>query len=266
MRVLVTGGGGFIGTPVVNELKARGHEPIVLDHTTGGDILKPPFPPADHVIHLAGVLGTDELFDAEDEAWETNLFGTINVLRWCRHHSAGYTGITMPDVFPSIYTATKVAAGRAALYYRHQYGVRVSHVRAFNAFGPGQKHGHGHPRKIIPAFATEAWAGEPLKVWGDGTQTVDLVHVDDLARLLVDAMAFGDGEVFDGGTGKWMTVRQVARFVLDVVGGGEIEYLPMRRGERPTDIVATGEGWDLVGWKPQLRLGQLAAAVNWYRP
>lgn len=266
MRVLVTGGAGFIGSRVVAELQLRGHTPIVLDRSTGGDIMRPPFPEADHVIHLAGLLGTDELFDAEDDAWAVNLHGTLNVLRWCRLHGAGFTGITMPDVFPSVYTATKVAAGRAALYYRHQYGVSVSHVRAFNAFGPGQKHGPNHPRKIIPAFATEAWARVPLQVWGDGEQTVDLVHVDDLARMLVDAMAFGDGQVFDGGTGVALTVNQVARYVVDHVGGGAIQHRPMRRGERPTNVVAAGEGWDLLDWKPELRLEQLDATIDWYRP
>lgn len=264
---MVTGGAGFIGSAVVARLTDLGYEPVVFDRSTGGDITRDQFPDADHVIHLAGVLGTDELFDNEDLAWDVNLRGTINVLRWCRATGAGFTGITMPDVFPSIYTATKVAAGRAALYYHHNWGVPVSHVRAFNAFGPGQKHGPGHPRKIIPAFATESWAGEPMQIWGDGTQTCDLIHVRDLARILVTATHFGRGETFDGGTGTAFTVNEVAEMVGCITGNHTVQYRPMRRGERPTAIRATGEGWDLVEhpWRPTFNHDDLVETVRWYQ-
>ena len=172
----------------------------------------------------------------------------------------------MPPVFPSVYTATKVCAGRLATAWHKFKGVPVSHVRAFNAYGPGQAHGPDHPQKIVPTFATEAWAGRPIPVWGDGTQTVDLVHTDDLARMLVDAVDHGDDVTFDGGTGVPFTVNQVARTVLAVTGSqAGIEYLPMRDGEEPTTIVADGEGWDRLGWKPEHSDAKFAAAVESYR-
>jgi len=274
MKVMVTGGNGFIGNAVAYELQERGHEPVLFDRANGEDIMEPwtlVDVQADHVIHLAGVLGTHELFDHVDEAIDVNIKGTLNVLQWCVRRHAGYTGILMPDVFPSVYTATKVAAWRFAEAWHHNYKIPVSHVRAFNAFGPGQKHGHGHPQKIIPTFATKAWAGDPIPIWGDGTQTVDLIHTSDLARMLVDAIAFGDGEVFDGGTGVPQTVNVIAEMVLFVVKGDDyqdddVEYLPMRRGEKPTTVVATGEGWDLLGWKPEFRMQDLADTVCWYAP
>ncbi len=268
MRVVVTGGAGFIGRSVCKELDKQGHEPIVFDRSTGHDLMDSGrrLPRADHVIHLAGVLGTDELFDAVDTAVNVNIKGTVRVLQDCAHMGAGYTGILMPPVFPSVYTATKLCAEHLAKAWHHAYGVPVSHVRAFNAFGCGQKHGPGHPRKIIPAFATEAWCGDPLLVWGDGRQTVDLVHVDDLARMLVDAMAWGACDVFDGGTGQAFTVNDVADMVLGITGSNSrVEHRPMRRGETPTNIVATGEGWDKLGWQPQFRTGDLIEAVQWYQ-
>lgn len=255
MRVLVTGSGGFIGRAVVDELHRQGHEaegfnlpehdirnPFDLDRSMAR---------CGAVIHLAGVLGTHELFDTPHLAVDINVKGSLNVLEACKHHEAAYVGITMPQVFPSIYTATKIASTRLATAYHHTFGLRVSHVRAFNAFGPGQAHGPGHPQKIVPTFAYNAWNDLPIPVWGDGEQTVDLIHTDQLAKMLVDAIKFGDDEVFDGGTGKAWTVNEVVAEVERIVGKPvKVDHLPMRRGEKPTNIVATGEGWDKLGWKP----------------
>jgi UDP-glucose 4-epimerase len=191
----------------------------------------------------------------------------LRILQWCRANGAGYVTITMPPAFPSVYTATKLCADRLASAWHLAYGVPVSRVRAFNAYGAGQKHGLDHPQKILPTFATEAWAGRPLPVWGDGEQTVDLVHVDDVGRMLVDACAHGDDPVFDAGTGTAVTVNELADFVLTHTRSkAGIQYLPMRAGEIPTHIVATGDGWDRLDWRPELDWGAIAAAIDSYRP
>ena len=266
MRVAVTGARGFIGRVVVDALHESGHTPVDLSLETGFDVRGEFTLYAEACIHLAGVLGTHELFDAVHEAIDVNVHGTVNVLEACRDAGAAYVGITMPQVFPSIYTATKVCATRLATAYHHTYGVPVSHVRAFNAFGPGQAHGPGHPQKIVPTFAVEAWAGRPIPIWGDGTQSVDLIHTSDLARMLVEAVRFGGDEVFDGGTGEAFTVNEIAEMVIDITGSDAgIEYLPMRRGETPTHIHATGAGWDQLGWEPGFFYSQLVDTVVSYK-
>jgi UDP-glucose 4-epimerase len=268
--VVVTGGDGFIGRPVVEELERRGYMPEVYGLEEGGvedsmavlDFVDG----AEFVIHLAGVLGTHELFDSVEHAVQVNVIGTVNVLQACYRHGANYVGITMPQVFPSVYTATKVCATRLATCFHREFDVPVSHVRAFNAFGPGQAYGHGHPQKIVPTFAIKALLGQPIPIWGDGTQGVDLIHTSDLAMMLADASQFGDDEVFDGGTGQSFTVNKVAEMIQELTNTNvPHEYLPMRRGEEPTQIVAEGEGWDLLGWQPRFRYRDLFDTVAWYR-
>lgn len=273
MRVVITGGAGFIGTATRRWLEREGHEVFVFDHALGHDVANTPscshqldeWQP-DGVIHLAGVLGTAELFDDPHRAVDVNVKGTLNVLEWCSRNDAAYVGITMPPVFPSVYTATKLCADRLATAYHLAFDLRVSRVRAFNAFGEGQRFGPHHPQKIIPTFAMKAWANEPIPVWGDGTQTVDLVDAEDVGRMLVDALKFGDDGVFDAGTGHALTVNEVAQLVLDVTGStAGVDYQPMRIGETPTHIVATGDGWDRLTWTPKFSEKRLAEVIRWYR-
>lgn len=269
MNIVVTGGSGFIGRATIEAAHAAGHDAEAFDRSKGQDVLGDlsGLRDADAVIHLAGVLGTAELFDTAEDAVVNNVIGSLRILQACEEYGARYVGITMPQVFPSVYTATKVCSTRLATSWHKFRGVLVSHVRAFNAFGPGQAHGDGHPQKILPTFAVEAWANRPIPVWGDGTQTVDLIHTPDLGRMLVDATGHGDDVTFDGGTGIALTVNQVAEFVLDVTGStAGIKYLPMRDGETPTEIVAAGEGWERLDWKPELDWDDVAATVHWYKP
>lgn len=270
--IAVTGGSGFIGAATVNYARSLGHTAWAFDRSKGEDVLGDleNLTGATHVIHLAGMLGTSELFDTPEQAVEANVLGTLRILQWCREHQASYVGISMPDSnWANVYQATKLCAMRLASAWHRTYQVPVSHVRAFNAFGPGQKHGPGHPAKILPTFATAAWAEKPIPIWGNGLQTVDLVYVDDVARMLVDATGHGGDDIFDAGSGVSMTVRQVATVVNRAAGRpvDSFEFHPMRDGETPeSDIVAQGEGWDVLGWQPTLDLGQLKATVEWYRP
>jgi UDP-glucose 4-epimerase len=270
--IAVTGGGGFLGAATVEYARKQGYDAWSFDRANGDDVLGnlDRLTGADHIIHLAGMLGTAELFDTAEQAVEANVIGTLRILQWCREHHAGYTGITMPDSnWANVYQATKLCSMRLASAWHRSYGVMVSHVRAFNAFGPGQKHGPTHPQKIIPAFATYAWAEKPIPVWGSGLQTVDLVYSGDVARMLVEACEFGDDDIFDAGTGVATTVMQVASMVNRICGRplDSVEHLAMRKGETPeSDIVAKGEGWELLDWRPTLNLEELRETVEWYRP
>lgn len=271
MKVAVTGGAGFIGAAAVREMNNRGWNAWRFDRADGNDVLGNlgPLHGADVVVHLAGALGTAELFADPESAVEANVIGTLRVLQWCAEHDARYVGITMPDSsWANVYQATKLCAMRLATAWHRNFNIGVSHVRAFNAYGPGQKHGPGHPQKIIPTFAYHAWRGEPIPIWGDGQQSVDLVHVDDVAKVLADACVFDGDEVLDAGTGVEVTVAMVANFVNRYTQNqAGIVYLPMRAGEEPrTKIVAKGDGWQAMGWQPQFSWSKLESTLDWYKP
>lgn len=249
-----------------------GHEVWRFDRADGDDTLGSlrSLQDAECVIHLAGMLGTSELFDVAEEAVANNVIATVRLLNWCRDNGARYVGITMPDSnWANVYQATKLCSMRLATAWHRNFGVPVSHVRAFNAYGAGQKHGPGHPQKFLPTFATEAWAGRPLPIWGDGLQTLDPVHVDDVARMLVDATRFGDDQVFDAGTGMGVTIRRIAAFVNRTCHMPEdnVVHHPMRLGEEVrSNIHAKGEGWDLLDWVPPLSWDKMLDAVGSYKP
>lgn len=275
MKIVITGSRGFIGAATVRAAEEAGHRVVHFDHADGFDIrsevdvISRIGHGVDRVIHLAGLLGTAELFATAHDAVEVNVTGALNIIDHCASLDIGFTAITMPPVFPSIYTATKICADRLATAYHHARGLRTSRVVAFNAYGAGQKHGPHHPQKIIPTFATEAWAGRPIPIWGDGEQTVDLIHVDDIGQLLVDATRFDNDMVIEAGWGYPLTVNQVAEFVIDITGSrAGVQHLPMRDGEVPTKIVATNPPQHRFAYQDprEAQFVKLVEAIKWYHP
>lgn len=266
--IAITGGGGFLGQAAADWARHYGHEVIIFDRSEGDDVLGPldKMETADSIIHLAGKLGTAELFDDAESAVETNIIGALRVLQLCEKTGAGFVNISMPPIFPSVYTATKVCTDRLATAWNMFRDVPTSKVIAYNAYGSQQKHGPGHPQKILPTFATLGWENKPLPIWGDGEQTIDLVHASDVGRMLVEATYHGDDATFDAGTGISLTVNELADRVIDFTGStaGKV-YLPMRDGEVPTHIVAEGRGWDRLDWYPTLDWREVQVAVEAYK-
>jgi UDP-glucose 4-epimerase len=270
--VTITGGDGFLGRAVTKELTKRGHSCAVLDITTGVDILdatsvRSNIVGCDHVIHLAGLLGTNELFSTPYEAVDVNIKGSLNVMLACRDLGVGYTSIQMPNTaWCNIYQSTKFCAENIAMAYNKYQGLKASFVCAYSGFGEQQK--VRGVQKFLPTFATRAWRNQPLPIWGSGEQTLDMVYSSDIARVLVDAMAYKNGEHFDAGTGVPTTVNKVAKMVIEITGStAGVEHFPMRNGEVEDGVppIAVGRGWDLLGYKPEFRMEDFIRTVEWYR-
>ena len=269
----MTGSNGFIGKPTVDILRRLGHECVLIDKSSGTDIMdleslyEKITSECDAVIHLAGLLGTSELIPDLNHAIDVNIKGTLNTLKATNIIGASYVGITMPDVWPSPYQATRVAGQRIAEVFNNAYGLKVTHIKALNGYGPGQLHGEGHPQKIIPTFSYNSWRGIPIPIWGDGNQTVDLVYVDEIAYRLVMAAinsvmglkGVGSCEVYEAGSGIEASVLDVAHAVGEITGTTLVEFLPMRSGELPnTKLCATNFG----KWTPGLVKKELSNIYN----
>ncbi len=248
-KILVTGSGGFIGQCVIDELHARGFQPVLFDHPL--DVCDPvnllvEMDGCSGVINLAGRLGTSETFGVELETAKVNILGALNVADVAAKYripmvqiGTGHKGQANP------YAITKACAEDLLLERARVTGQKISVVRAFHAYGPGQKmcapHGPSPVRKIIPSFVCRALTGMPVEINGSGRQQVDLVHVADVASVLVDALELPFGVVYDAGTGRGMSVLEVAKTVIEMCDSkSSIDFLPMRPGE-PVDSVVIAE-------------------------
>lgn len=287
-RLLILGGDGFIGGHVADEALARGLEVTVFDrcrhdHRSGvsaflGDVRDPASVHdavmlADYVINLAAILGTQETIRTAVHCIETNLIGTLNFLQACvptNFHDVRGVQIGIGNYWmDSPYPITKRAALAFTRMYNKELGTKVAMVRAMHAYGERQK--HRPVRKIVPTFIIQALRGEPLSVYGDGEQIVDMIYVGDLAKVLLDACTSPNVDydrVYEAGLGRSLTVNDVARQIIDAAGSSsDIVYLPMRPGEEENAVITarpeTLEGlgsYDFVCFEDGIR-----QVVDWYR-
>lgn len=259
--VLVTGGNGFIGTHTCDYLRQIGLVPKVFANRAPADFLgdtrdytsvSEAVAVTDGVIHLAGVLGTQETIREPRPAVETNIMGGLNVFQACQHYGKRCVYIAVGNHWMNnTYSITKTTAERFAFMFNKERGTQISVVRGLNAYGPGQK--SSPVRKIMPNFILPALRGEPITVYGDGSQVMDMIYVTDLAEALVRALTLDHGQYdkpFEVGTGRRTTVKQIAETVLRIAGhngyeGGSINYSPMRPGE-PEQSVVVGDPMSLL--------------------
>jgi UDP-glucose 4-epimerase len=265
--VLVTGGNGFIGRYVVEELQRRDYEVWVFDtrwrrqvegsHLVLGDIrdatsITEAVAHANGVIHLAGVLGTQETIKNPRPAAETNILGGLNVLEACAQYDVPLVNIAVGNYWMNnTYSITKNTVERFVEMFVRFRQSRMSVVRALNAFGPRQvaaaPYGPSKVRKIMPSFVCRALEGAPIEIYGDGTQIMDMIYVGDVATVLINALektaANGPMQLtVEAGTGRRTTVNDIAEAVVHEVESktgtrSEIVHLPMRPGEDEKSVV-----------------------------
>jgi len=298
VKVGVTGGSGFIGQYVCEELAARGHTPVAFEHRRRpvdgpweimlGDIRDPTAMTelaahCDAIIHLAAVLGTQETVTNPRPAAETNLMGGLNFLEAVAQYR-------LPGVYICVgnhwmnnsYSISKTAVERFVHMFNADRGTRVNCVRAVNAYGPRQEaappFAPGKVRKITPAVVCRVLSGMPVELYGGGAQISDMVWVGDVARTLVSALEVAAEEkvldhVVEIGPAQSVSIREVAELIIEMCAERghprvPIANLRMRPGETPETAVTadTATLWS-VGIEPDslmpLREG-MARTVDWF--
>lgn len=296
-KILVTGA-GFIGTHVVDELLKKDYQVSIFDRfpyekisnkrwdsnvkAFFGDIrdresVMEAVYAHDAVINLAAILGTMETINNPHESVDTNIHGALNVFEACKPCSMHPDGIPAIQItvgnhwMNNSYSITKSCSERFAFMFNKEHKTNIKVIRALNAYGEGQR--HKPVRKITPNFIVKALRCEPIEIFGDGTQIMDMVYVKDVARVIVAALENNDAPndtVYEVGSGVPTTVNDIANLINEITcSNAGIKYLPMRQGEPekstvlgdPTTLLPFGfDGSDFIS----LHAG-FEKTINWYK-
>ncbi|MFW5420674.1 SDR family NAD(P)-dependent oxidoreductase [Nocardiopsis sp. CNT-189] len=306
-RVLVTGAEGFIGSTLVDLLLAEGAEVRALAHykpygsagnlagreddveIIAGDVRDPGTVDAavadrEAVFHLAALIGIPYSYRAPDSYVQTNVAGTHAVAAACLRHGARLVHTSTSEVYgtartapiseehplqpQSPYSASKIGADMMALSYRHAFGLPVSVVRPFNAYGPRQS-----ARAIIPAILRQLHAGARELRLGSLTPTRDFTYAEDTARGFL-AVAGSDrtlGEVVNIGSGKEISIGALAELLIEITGSdaavvADPERMRPAGSEVERLLADSAKARELTGWEPRVGLREgLARTCAWIR-
>lgn len=293
---IVTGGAGFIGSHMVDLLLAEGHQVRVIDNLVGGheqnlahvkdasalschweDIndLQPDssiFEGATYVFHFAGIGDIVPSIEQPIDYMNTNVQGTVRVLECARHsgvqrfvYAASSSCYGLADTptredhpinpqYP--YALSKYMGEQAAFHWRHVYGLPVTAVRIFNAYGTRVRT-TGAYGAVFGVFFKQKLAGKPFTVVGDGTQVRDFVYASDVARaFFMAAEADADGEVFNLGAGNPQSVNAL----VDLLGG-DVTYIPKRPGEPDATHADISKIQSQLGWEPLISFDEGVAKM-----
>ena len=286
--MLVTGGGGFIGSHLVEALLARGYEVRVLDNfATGrldrinrsadlvqGDIRKgasiaPSFQGVDCVFHTAALPRVPLSIENPLETHMVNVVGTINVLLAAR--DAGVRRVVFSgsssvygdqphlplreEMQPnplSPYALQKLAGEQYTRLFHQLYGIETLTLRYFNVFGPRMAT-EGAYLTVISAFLQARQEGKPLTIYGDGEQTRDFTHVRDVVRanLLAIDSEIADGRPINIGQGRSVSVNWIAGKI-----NGPRVYRSARAGDVRHTLADHSVAEKVLGWRPQVSTEQ----------
>jgi nucleoside-diphosphate-sugar epimerase len=307
MKVLVTGGAGFIGSHLCDALIAEGCAVICVDNFLTGDpeniahlrdhprfefrqhdVTEPLDADVKAIFHLASPASPVGYRKYSIETLLVNSAGTIHMLRLATRIGASflftstsevygdpqvhpqteeYWGHVNPNGLRACYDESKRFGEAATMEWLRKYDSDVRVVRLFNTYGSRNAADDG---RVVPNFINQAIRGEPITVYGDGSQTRSFAYVSDVVQGLLSAMftTGTKGEVFNLGNPREFTIIDFARLVVDLTGSrSEIVYKPLLFTDDPTrrrpDITRAKER---LGWEPVVPLEEgLRETIEYYR-
>jgi len=308
--VLLTGGAGFIGTSLVQRLADANRVVVfdnlrrnaitmsgLLEHANvelrvgdvrDGESLRRAMRGATHVVHMASVAGVDTVLKDPVLTMEVSLEGTANALKAAREQTGlrRFIDFSTSEVFGRYafrvaegdvtslgavgearwtYAVSKLATEHLTYNYHKVYGLPCLSVRPFNVFGPGQV-GEG----AIHNFIARALAGEPLRVWNDGSQIRSWCYIDDLVEGVLRCLEIPEavGHAFNlGNPSTAITIHSLARLVVRLAGtGSRIEHVQRDSPDVELRIPDIGKARRLLGFEPRVDLEEgLLRTIDWYR-
>jgi dTDP-glucose 4,6-dehydratase len=304
-RVVVTGGAGFLGSHLCERLLARGDEVIAVDSLitgrrenvehligTGGFILREaditqPWDvegAVDGVMNFASPASPIDYARLPMETLLTGTVGTLNALDLARRKSARFMQASTSEIYGdplvhpqtedywgnvnpigprAIYDEAKRVSETFATAFQRRHGFDVRIVRIFNTYGPRMRRNDG---RAVPAFLTQALAGQPLTVFGDGSQTRSLCYVDDLITGILQLWDSQYALPMNMGNPEEVTMLQLAELVRSITGStSDIEFLPLPQDDPSRRRPDIARARDILGWAPtiDLRVGLTMTAAWW---
>ena len=289
MRALVTGGAGFIGSNIVDELIKLGHQVVVIDNESATendrfywnkkaenykyDIceyekIEPLFEGIDWVFHLAAQSRIQPAIKNPVRTVNVNCIGTTNILQCSRKHNvkkviysstSAYYGLkNEPPLKEDMerdclnpYSVTKVSAEDICKMYSDLFGLKTAIFRYFNVYGERQPT-KGQYAPVVGLFKKQKEDGNPMTIVGDGLQTRDYTHISDVVKanlLAAESDKVGNGEVFNVGTGKNYSVLDLVEMIE-----GEYTFIPPRLGESRHTLADISKIKDILNWEPEVSL------------
>lgn len=303
---VVTGGAGFLGSHLCERLLAEGHHVVCVDnlitgneknieHLTGNerfqfirhDITRPLHldEPVDNVLHFASPASPIDYLELPIQTLKVGSLGTHNSLGMAKAKGARFLLASTSEVYGDplvhpqpesywgnvnpvgprgVYDEAKRFGEAMAMAYHRYHGLEVRIVRIFNTYGPRMRARDG---RVVPAFVQQALAGEPLTVFGDGSQTRSFCYVDDLIEGIYRLLGSSVETPVNIGNPVEMTILEFARAVVELIGSSsEISFKPLPVDDpkiRQPDIsLAKAE----LGWEPRVPLAEgLAATIEYFR-
>jgi dTDP-glucose 4,6-dehydratase len=305
MHVLVTGVAGFLGSHLTDRLLGEGHTVVGVDNLSTGstenlahlaneprfhleqrDICNPFDPgPVDYVFNFASPASPPEYLRLAIETLRVGSAGTDNTLEIAAKYGAGYLHASTSECYGdplehpqtedywgnvnpvgprSVYDEAKRFAEALVMAFHRSRGVNTHLVRIFNTYGPRL---HPSDGRVISNFIMQALRGEPLTVYGDGSQTRSFCYVDDLIEGILRLSRSGEHLPVNIGNPNEFTILECAQAVIEATGSNsELRFEPLPEDDPARRRPDISKARTLLGWEPQITLAEgLAKSLPFFR-
>lgn len=296
MRIVVTGGAGFLGSHLCDRLLLDGHQVVTVDNLITGRTINISHNldhnrfsyreqdvseyleidgKVDFVMHFASPASPIDFERVPIQILKVGALGTHNALGLARAKNAGfflastsevygdplvnpqpenYWGNVNPIGIRGVYDEAKRFAEALTMAYRRKHGIDTRIVRIFNTYGPRMRPEDG---RVAPSFITKALKGEPLTIFGEGSQTRSFCYYEDLMEGIVRLMNSNEHDPVNIGNENEITILELARTIIRLCGSNsKIDFQPLPQDDPKLRRPDTTKAQNILGWKANISLDE----------